>query len=86
MDNESKITISNLGTFFFIMVANAVYLCLYYLMAPFSCFKKVRDLRHEMAKEIFWGVFLILGAEGYIDFCLSVFANLEEPYYVTGDD
>jgi hypothetical protein len=28
----------------------------------------------------------VLGAEGYLDFCLSAFANLEEPYFETGDD
>jgi hypothetical protein len=33
-----------------------------------------------MKDAIFWEVLIVLGMEGYLDFSLSVFVNLEEPY------
>jgi hypothetical protein len=87
MDNDSKVTIQNLGTFFYILVLNAIYLIVYYFLALFEKFSdRIRKLRKQMEQEIFWGVFLILALEGYLDFCLSILVNLEEPYFNTTDD
>jgi hypothetical protein len=78
MDSGTKITISNLGMFFIVMVANFVYILVYIILKPFaSLFRPFANVRRRMTKLIYWELLIVLGIEGYLDFCLSVPVNLE---------
>ena len=87
MENESKVTVENLGTFVLLMAWSLFQLVSYFLAAILSktC-EAAKKIKEKLGKGLFWSAFLLLGIEGYLDFCLSVFLNLEEPYFNNGDD
>jgi hypothetical protein len=53
MENDSKVTISNLGSFFFILLANLAYIGFYYLLKPLECkCRCITTLREHMREAI----------------------------------
>lgn len=89
MKAESKLIIENLGFFFFGIVLLALQLAaLVFLMVINYVLQHIRIWRliQKWNLELFWGSILVLVIEGYLDFTLSAFLNMEDLTWLSGDD
>ena len=72
MNSDSRSLISNLGTFFLIICLNLIMILVELIVRFMSkgcpwCIK----LSRKIAKDLYFGAFLLLGVEGYLDFALG---------------
>jgi hypothetical protein len=87
MKNESRVAIEILGSIFLIMLWTALNLLIYALLYFFEpCGGFFYWARWKIGGELFYSGLLLVGLEGYLDFGLAGFANIEEPYINTYDD
>lgn len=48
--------------------------------------RKIIKMKNNLHKTLFWGSFLVLLIEGYVDFVMGAWINLEELHWASGDD
>ena len=81
MNTEGKIIIQNLGFFFIgilLLLINLMGLIFCILINKILLNRRIARLIDDLRQNIFWGAFIALIIEGYLDFSLFSLLNLED--------
>jgi hypothetical protein len=89
MKKEEATVIQSLGNIYFIMLGTAVYAFIWLIFRIIANrWEKafLRRIEKSMRHELYWGMFLTLFLEGYLDFTIGSFTNYEQFFNVTWPD